>query len=117
MPTELRVIDRPADDDPFFANSTTEHWGWWHKPETWGAMWRVPEDDLLDRESWCIVLPNAAGIWHTTEHASLRELPHGNQAGPLWTVTGTPPKITVSPSIDAGQYGWHGFINDGVMTP
>lgn len=31
-----------------------------------------------------------------------------------WTVTGTPPKITVVPSINmVGK--WHGFLTDGVL--
>lgn len=116
MAIRLRVIERPADDDSFFADAEgRERTGWWYKPETWGAMWRTPEHDLPDRESWCIVLPNGAGIWNTTEHASLRE-PGGYGKGPLWDVTGMPPDITVKPSIDAGLLGWHGWITNGEMT-
>jgi Family of unknown function (DUF6527) len=36
----------------------------------------------------------------------------------MWDVTGTPPQITVSPSIFDHSAGreWHGFIRDGEMT-
>lgn len=78
-----------------------------------GAMWRVPDWDKEGREGWAIVLPNRAGLFFTT----MRE--HGN--GAMWDVTGTPPNITVSPSINAGDGpgpgNWHGHITDGVMTP
>lgn len=35
--------------------------------------------------------------------------------GEGWTVTGTPPKITCSPSIAVS--GYHGYLKDGVFTP
>lgn len=31
-----------------------------------------------------------------------------------WTVTGTPPNLTASPSIDTGT--WHGWLRNGVLT-
>lgn len=96
-----------------------------------GAMWRYPDGDEGGRECWWIVLPNtkpqAAGYaseisWRTTDRAS--SPPHE-----MWEVVGTPPLITVSPSIDVecwrtvdgqtvrdGSY-WHGFITNGEMTP
>lgn len=89
-----------------------------------GMMWRYPPGDIPDRESWWIVLPGGTGeymeiSWRTTDRAS--DPPHE-----LWDVTGTPPLITVSPSIDierwnsqgarVGSY-WHGFIRDGELVP
>lgn len=98
-----------------------------------GMMWRYPEGDDPDRECWWIVLPDTTGLcgtpghpseisWRTTDRGS--RTPHDR-----WEVTGTPPNITVSPSIDVecwvvengqtvrrGSY-WHGWIKDGVMTP
>jgi hypothetical protein len=95
-------------------------------------MWRDPRYDEEGRECWWIVLPRThldLGTpghpsilhWLTTERAS--EPPHQ-----MWDVTGTPPLITVTPSIDVerwiirdgqsvreGSY-WHGFITDGQMT-
>ena len=60
-----------------------------------------------------IVLPNDAGLWWTTMRAS--------GTGNLWQVTGTPPNLTVNPSINAGdgpeRGKWHGWIKDGVLTP
>lgn len=113
MTTALRVIERPADGDPAFGAD------YWRNPEMWGVMWRTPDHDLPDRESWCIILPNGAGSWNTTQPSDLPIATHGrgNRAGPLWDVTGTPPKLTVKPSIDAGEYGWHGWITDGLMEP
>ncbi len=77
-----------------------------------GMMWPL---ELLDAESagFSVVLcrhQDAAGhdwpiVWHT------RQMP---QDGPRWDVTGTPPHITVSPSINVIGV-WHGFIRDGVI--
>ena len=90
-----------------------------------GMMWRYPSGDLPGRESWWIVLPNARDrdvevSWRTTDRAA--SPPHG-----MWDVTGTPPLITVNPSVDVeywrtengqpvrdGSY-WHGWIRDGVL--
>lgn len=39
--------------------------------------------------------------------------PHG-----YWTRTGTPPNVTVTPSLDiSSEPKWHGFLTDGVLTP
>lgn len=94
-----------------------------------GMMWRVPGWDKPGRECWWIVLPNdkprAPGyaseiVWLTTDTAC--RPPHQ-----MWEVTGTPPLITVNPSIDVecwvvrngetvreGSY-WHGWIKDGML--
>ena len=77
-----------------------------------GAMWRDPERDRDGREAWGVVLPNGA-VWYTTEAAGNSDSTFG------WDVTGTPPRITVSPSIndEGSRTPWHGWIRDGVMTP
>lgn len=78
-----------------------------------GDMWREPEHDMtgqpMVRECWAIVLPNGR-VWRTTDPAS--DPPH-----PLWDVTGQPPGITVSPSINdtSPRGGWHGWIQDGKL--
>src|SRR5258708_22441601 len=104
-----------------------DHERWGLEP---GMMWRYHQGDTADRECWWIVLPNTKSIepghaseisWRTTDCAT--SPPHE-----LWTVTGTPPNITVSPSIDVecwvmqdgkavreGSY-WHGWIKDGMIT-
>lgn len=57
-------------------------------------------------ESWLVVLPDG-GTWITTQSAT---------GGGCWTVTGTPPAITVSPSIwHNSPAGWHGWIRDGEL--
>ena len=106
------------------------------KPDSWedweaGMMWRYPSGDEDGRECWWIVLPQTHPdlgtpghpshiCWLTTERA--HDPPHQ-----MWDVTGTPPLITVQPSIDVmrfvirdggsvrdGSY-WHGFITNGEM--
>lgn len=74
-----------------------------------GTMIRVPwADDHFGAESWLVILPDG-GQWITTQAAT---------GGGKWTVTGTPPQITVSPSIWHNRpHGWHGFIRSGVMSP
>lgn len=101
-------------------------------------MWRYPPGDVDERECWWIVLPQdhpdlgtpghpSSVSWCTTDKAS--EPPHQ-----MWDVSGTPPNITVSPSIDVtrwlkrigpdgkvesyreGSY-WHGWIRNGVLEP
>jgi len=102
-----------------------------------GMMWRYPDGDEAGRECWWIVLPETHPdigtlghpgriSWRTTDRAS-------NPPHLMWEVTGTPPLITVTPSIDVmrfvkrvvngkevyvreGSY-WHGFITNGVLTP
>jgi hypothetical protein len=57
-------------------------------------------------ESWIIALPDG-GEWITTQKA---------RGGGFWAVTGTPPGITVSPSIwHNAPTGWHGWIRDGKL--
>ena len=59
-------------------------------------------------ESWLIALPDG-GEWITSSKAS---------GGGYWTVTGTPPNITASPSIfHNAPKGWHGFVRNGELVP
>jgi hypothetical protein len=35
-----------------------------------------------------------------------------------WTISGTLPTISITPSIDASKSGhWHGFVTNGIITP
>lgn len=101
------------------------------KKQEAGMMWRYENGDTEDRECWWIVLPsddqrlNTPGhpsriSWRTTDRAS--DPPHE-----MWDVSGSPPNLTVSPSINilafefqngehvrAGSY-WHGFITNGEL--
>lgn len=103
LTVRLHVVDAPEE---------TRQWTLRDDP---GAMWRAPELDRDGREAWCVVLPNRAGVWWTTYLAD------GDGGGRMWEVTGEPPNITVSPSINAGDGdgpgNWHGWIKDGAMTP
>ena len=84
-------------------------WGSFGKVAPPGTMIRA---DWYDRftdqpgESWLVSLPDG-GEWITTQQAT---------GGGYWTVTGTPPLITVSPSIfHNAPTGWHGWIRDGEL--
>ena len=46
-------------------------------------------------------------IWHTRSSAD-------QDGQPMWNVTGTPPEITVTPSINVIGY-WHGWIRNGEL--
>lgn len=84
---------------------------WWGDPGKVappGTMVRAEWHDrtAAEGESWVIVLPDG-GTWITTQLAT---------DGGRWAVTGTPPRISVSPSIwHDSPHGWHGFIRDGVL--
>lgn len=67
---------------------------------TWWRPWIRKEDGL----TITVVCPNGEE-WCIDEKAS---------SGGYWTRTGTPPKLTVTPSIIAGDY--HGFLTNGVLT-
>ena len=57
-------------------------------------------------EPWIVSLPDG-GEWITAQEAT---------GGGFWTVEGTPPRITVNPSIHhAAPTGWHGWIRDGEL--
>lgn len=84
-------------------------WGSFGKIAPPGTMIRATwYDEYAQRpgESWLISLPDG-GEWITTQQAS---------GGGYWEVTGTVPRITVSPSIfHNAPHGWHGWIRDGEL--
>lgn len=98
-------------DNRVFAVDGTEFafWGSFGRCAPPGAMVRADWYDEFAEvpgESWLIALPDG-GEWITTQKAS---------GGGHWDVTGTPPHITVSPSIwHNAPHGWHGFIRDGIL--
>lgn len=79
-----------------------------------GAMFRTPWRDVDGRpEAWTIFLPNRTA-WNTNDRASTDE----GTMGDYWTVSGAPPDLTVSLSIDdRGARPWHGHITSGQMLP
>jgi len=57
-------------------------------------------------ESWLIALPDG-GEWVTSQSAT---------GGGYWTVTGTAPALTATPSIwHNSPAGWHGFVTNGEL--
>jgi hypothetical protein len=76
-----------------------------------GAMVRATWYDEYSRhpggiDPWLIALPDG-GTWITSSEAT---------DGAYWTVTGTAPDITVSPSIwHNAPSGWHGWIRNGEL--
>lgn len=87
--------------------------GSWDGPP--GAMIRAEwRDDDPDNgcPAYIVFLPNGSA-WCTRDRAARP----GNSFGPQWTITGTPPRITVTPSIDDRDPArpWHGWIRDGVL--
>ncbi|MGH7611776.1 MAG: DUF6527 family protein, partial [Candidatus Dormibacteria bacterium] len=118
-----------------FADPASDHWQvnelWWY--EGGGRRfvhgighWRAPVGSMI-RAFWL------DGLWPDNGCPPYRvELPNDNEwlsnqpssrqdsreLGPQWKVTGTPPRITVSPSIycrPGKPKSWHGFIRDGVL--
>lgn len=74
----------------------------WFPEEGPNGQWTGP-----DGKVWCVMLP--AGLeWIIYSYAS-------GTPKQKWQVSGTPPNITVSPSISQVGY-YHGFIKDGVIT-
>lgn len=87
--------------------------GNWDGPP--GAMIRATWRDYDGRPpGWVVFLPNGT-CWNTNDRAAAAG--PGNQLGPYWRVTGEPPRITVTPSIDdrSPSRPWHGWIRDGEL--
>lgn len=77
-----------------------------------GAMfrskWREPRDVGPDGNSISVTLPPKGGEY------SVWCIDGPSSSGGRWTRTGTPPNLTVSPSILTGSY--HGFLQNGMLT-
>ena len=76
--------------------------------------WQGLADEYYAKNAWRpplkIILPNGFPFCVDSRVT-------GKTSG--WDVTGEPPNITLSPSVNYGPgdpNGWHGFIKDGVMT-
>lgn len=66
------------------------------------------EHAAVPGESWLIALPDG-GDWITTQRAA---------GGGHWTVTGTAPDITATPSVwHNSPNGWHGWVRNGELVP
>jgi hypothetical protein len=86
-------------------------WGSFGRNAPPGTMVRADWHDAYSRhpggaESWIISLPGGHE-WVSTQRAS---------DGGYWTVSGTAPLLTVTPSIlCTGTNGWHGFVTNGEL--
>jgi hypothetical protein len=109
MPTKLFIVTKPPEGGYQLPDGTVVE----HAADLpVGAMWRC---DCHGELGWLIVLPHQkstgrewARLWCTKQQAG---------DGLLWTVTGEAPNITVSPSINCLEPGgWHGFIQNGVIS-
>ena len=137
-PTDPRWPTRCASCGGPFIDQGSDHWqvnelDWFLCPNgrrfAHGiGHWRAPVGSMI-RATWC------DNTWPDNGCPAYRiELPNGNEwlsnqpssrqgsteKGPQWSVTGTPPKITVSPSIfcrPGGPKSWHGFIRNGRLEP
>ena len=105
MATQLFIVKR--DQDRLFPLPDGRRVETYELPP--GAMWRC---DCHNEQGWLIMLPSQTGgpeIWCTLAEAA--------GTGNRWSVSGEPPSITVSPSINcAYPGGWHGFIQNGEIT-
>lgn len=100
----LRIVEELIDP----ANGYPNWWG-----QTPGDMWPCRWDThIIEGRApcWVIRLPDKAWVWHTNSESS-------NEGEGLWVVTGEPPNITVTPSINIGPEIWHGWITAGEMLP
>lgn len=96
-----------------------------------GDMWPEPEmieGELAEyyRKHW--LSEEYFQVWYGKRPPLMVTLPNGtdfcvdrrpSSGGSGWTVTGTPPHITVSPSINDAPgkpYGYHGWLRDGVLS-
>jgi hypothetical protein len=75
-----------------------------------GAMWHsdmLPADSKYDGyvPTWYVLLPNNCA-W---------PIQHKGTDGASWTMTGEPPNITTTPSINYVKR-YHGWIKDGVIS-
>lgn len=77
-------------------------------PGTMIRAWWFDEHAEVPGESWLIALPDG-GDWCTTQRAA---------GGGHWTVTGTAPDITATPSVwHNSPSGWHGWVRNGELVP
>jgi hypothetical protein len=84
----------------------------WYDPQP-GEMWPCAwEQHQLDGRApcWVVRLPGGGYCWHTNSEST-------TEGEGLWNVTGEPPNLTVTPSINVGPEIWHGWITDGQLTP
>lgn len=66
--------------------------------------------------AWMVRLPDGSDFMthNRANNCACKSKPY-DPAHRCWTTTGTPPALTVNPSIDTGR--WHGWLRAGVLLP
>lgn len=72
----------------------------------------VAEAKWWKENEWMVRLPDGSDFI-TCQRATNCRCPKDKPEHRCWTTTGTPPNITVTPSIQTGR--WHGFLTNGVL--
>lgn len=104
-----------------------------------GAMFFIPENADMHEWPWFLASDERISDYYFQNNSNRRplfvKLPSSSGSGPVngelfcidgkcwnetemyggWTVTGEAPNITVSPSIKIGSFGYHGFLQNGVI--
>ena len=99
MSTPLRIVER-VDSQSGYDYAPGDMW----LCESLGSTHEVEGREAC----WAVRLPGRGYVWHTNERSA-----NDN----FWTVTGDPPNITVTPSINVGPEIWHGWITNGELSP
>lgn len=122
MPWQCRLVD-----DPFHPGGPGREG--LRIGDMWYSLWKTTEDcpaafqaDLSDeyRRDWAGKRPPLVVVVPALSKAGYRLIPideHYTRPGEThgWTVTGQPPNVTCSPSINAiGD--WHGWLQNGVLS-
>ena len=77
-----------------------------------GAMfWRQHELEQYDRDPR--PMPHLAVM--TPAGLVCLDCPASDEPHEYWTRTGTPPMITVTPSLNVNNEQWHGWLRDGEL--
>lgn len=103
-----RIVDRATGERPVPGDMYFHPWCLEHSRDALSAYYFAHN---ADRPPLCVVLPTGM---HFIIDGAFFDREKGYHGG--WTVTGTPPAITVSPSINVVGH-WHGWLEHGEMRP
>lgn len=125
MPWQCHLVDR----DTFYSPGYAEQHGdlvYRCPPEKWPAVvaaWRSdgarrdhPTVERLSDQYLAGAIDRRPPLWVILPNGDRFNI-DGNVKGTTrgWNVTGDPPKLTVTPSIDCSP-GYHGHLTDGVLS-
>lgn len=100
MSIQLQVVEPPASGVS------------WYEPKAgdcWPCSWDIHQ--IPGRAPcWVVRLPGGGYVWHTNGRST-------KDGEGLWNVSGEPPNLTVTPSINIGPGIWHGWITNGQLSP